>query len=110
MNYSVIGVIIICGILVTYICTLLLEHKHYENIHNRYKIYKKGPIDSHIYVAKVRIFKWLPIYKWYKPDSNNEPKVFNSVYQLKLDLKISYESYIKNEKEKKDMKKLQRIE
>ena len=110
MNYIGIGFIIISGILMTYICMLLMENKHYENIHNRYKIYKKGPLDSKIYVAKVRIFKWFPIYKWYKANSNNEPKVFNSVHQLKQDLETSYESYIRNKKEKEDMKKLQRIE
>jgi hypothetical protein len=102
--------IVICGILLTYICTLLSENKRYENIHNHYKIYKKGPLDSKIYVAKVKIFKWFPIYKWYKADSNNEPKVFNSVSRLKRDLEDSYETYIRNKKEKEDMKKLQRIE
>ncbi len=110
MNHIGILFIVISGILLTYICTLLTKNKCYENIHNHYKIYKKGPIDSQIYVAKVRIFKWIPIYKWYKADSNNDPKVFNNVSRLKRDLEASYESYIRNKKEKEDMKKLQRIE
>jgi hypothetical protein len=48
MNYMGIVFIVICGILLTYICTLLSENKRYENIHNHYKIYKKGPLDSKI--------------------------------------------------------------
>ena len=110
MNYIGIGFIVISVLLIAFLCTLLTESKHYENIHNQYKIYKKGPLDSQIYVAKVRIYKWFPVYKWYKADSNNEPKVFNSVHQLKIDLEASYESYIRNKNEKKEMKKLQRIE
>lgn len=111
MNHIGIGIILVSALLlVFYICTIMSEKYNYENVYHDYKIYKKGPQDSQIYVAKVRINKWVPRYKWYKADSNNEPKVFNSVHQLKIDLEASYESYIRNKNEKKEMKKLQRIE
>lgn len=110
MNHIGIGIILVGAFLIFYICTIMSEKYYYENIYNDYKIYKKGPQDSQIYVAKVRIYKWFPVYKWYKADSKNNPKVFNSVPHLKRDLMASYESYIGNKKAKEDMNKLQRIE
>ena len=110
MNHIGIGIILVSALLIFYICTVMSEKSHYENIYNDYKIYKKGPQDSQIYVAKVRISKWFPRYRWYKADSQNNPKVFNNVPRLKNDLKNSYETYIRNKKEKEEMNKLQRIE
>ena len=110
MNVLGIGCISFSILLVFLICTMVTEKYYYENIYNSYKIYKRGPQDSQIYVAKVRISKWFPIYKWYKADAKRNPKVFNSIPHLKNDLSRSYENYLNVKKTEKERNQLIRIE